>query len=57
MPEEQEIYDQEQIQANPLWALAFHLSEIDNDNAPIGWSSYIWKARSIMGTFDVTKKS
>ncbi len=33
-------YVQEEIDANPEWKLAFLLSEIDNDNAPLGWSKY-----------------
>jgi len=34
-------YDKELIDANPVWKLAFLMSETDNDNAPIGWSAYI----------------
>ncbi len=34
-------YVREEIDANPIWTLAFILSELDNDNAPIGWGKYI----------------
>lgn len=30
-------YERDKINANPVWELAFSLSEIENDNAPIGW--------------------
>jgi hypothetical protein len=30
-------YDRGEIDANPEWQLAFSLSEIMNDNAPLGW--------------------
>jgi hypothetical protein len=29
------------IEARADWALAFRLSELDNDSAPIGWAAYI----------------
>lgn len=35
-------YDWEAIMAGPRsWRLAFQLSELFNDNAPLGWSLYI----------------
>ena len=34
-------YVRADIGANPKWELAFLLSELDNDNAPIGWGKYI----------------
>ncbi len=49
-------YDQGQIRANPEWDLAFVLSEIENDNAPIGWSRYIGTAKCLLGAFDITRK-
>jgi hypothetical protein len=39
-------YDRAAIDANPVWKLAFHLSELHNDNAPIGWSAYIPEAKA-----------
>ena len=49
-------YRTEAINADPLWRLAFVLSEIDNDTAPIGWGTYIWKAEALLEVFDVTPK-
>ena len=34
-------YVKAEIDANPDWALAFRMSEVDNDNAPIGWFRYV----------------
>lgn len=45
------------IDANPVWKLAFWMSEIDNENAPIGWSRYVWLASVILNTFDLTRKA
>ena len=36
-----QTYVKAEIDANPTTALAWRLSEIDNDNAPIGWSKYV----------------
>jgi hypothetical protein len=49
-------YDREQIRANPIWDLAFVLSEIQNDAAPMGWSKYIWVAECLLAAFDITRK-
>lgn len=43
-------YVKEQIEANPVWYLAWTLSEIQNDDAPIGWSKYISTARCLMAS-------
>jgi hypothetical protein len=48
-------YDKEQIRANPEWDLAFVLSEIQNDNAPIGWSKYISTAKNLLGVFEIRR--
>lgn len=40
-------YVREQIDADPVWRTAFILSECLNDNAPLGWSKYIWVAESL----------
>jgi hypothetical protein len=44
------------IASNPVWALAFRLSEVDNDHAPIGWSRYILLARWLLATFTLTER-
>lgn len=49
-------YAAEEIEANPEWKLAFFLSEIDNDNAPIGWGRYRSMARALLARFDLTDK-
>lgn len=49
-------YQKEQIDANPVWQLAFSLSEIQNDNAPLGWGKYIWIAECLLANFDVKRK-
>lgn len=38
-------YNRKEIDNNSITKLAFILSELHNDNAPIGWSSYIVIAR------------
>lgn len=40
-------YVKSEIEANPTWRLAFFISEIDNDTAPIGWGRYISIAESV----------
>ena len=49
-------YKQAEIRANPEWDLAFVLSEIQNDAAPIGWSRYVLAAKCLLGAFDVRRK-
>jgi hypothetical protein len=34
-------YDMEKINADHAWRTAFMLSELFNDNAPMGWGKYI----------------
>jgi len=50
-------YQRDLIDANPVWQLAFTLSEIENDNAPIGWSRYIGKAECLLAAYDITPKA
>ena len=50
-------YVKAEIEANPKWALAFRLSEVDNDNAPIGWARYIPLAGWLLTTFELTPKT
>jgi hypothetical protein len=49
-------YVKTEIEANPEWKLAHWMSEIDNDNAPIGWGRYIPLARAILAKFDLTER-
>lgn len=49
-------YNTAEIEANLEWQLAFVLSEIQNDNAPIGWSKYISTARCLLAAYDIKEK-
>ncbi len=49
-------YVKEDIEARPEWDLAYTLSEIQNDNAPIGWSMYVWVAECLLNHYDITPK-
>ena len=42
-------YVKAQIDANPVWAVAWWLSEIHNDAAPMGWARYIPIAEELQG--------
>lgn len=44
-------YVKAEIEASPIWYLAWRLSEVDNDAAPIGWSRYINIATWLLSTF------
>jgi hypothetical protein len=48
-------YDRELITANPEWELAFVLSEIQNDAAPIGWGKYIFAAECLLASYDIKR--
>lgn len=50
-------YVREEIAKNPEWDLAFVLSEIQNDLAPLGWSKYISTAKCLLAAFDIKRKS
>lgn len=50
-------YNKEEIAANPVWELAFSLSEIENDIAPIGWGRYISTASCLLVNYDMKRKS
>lgn len=50
-------YDKTEIEKNPEWRLAFILSEIMNDGAPIGWSKYRGAAVCLLAAYDMTPKS
>ena len=49
-------YAKSEINADPVWQLAFSLSEIQNDNAPIGWSKYIYVAECLLNNYDIKRK-
>lgn len=38
------------IDSDPVWKRAFKLSELENDEAPIGWSKYIPRALAELHT-------
>jgi hypothetical protein len=38
-------YNRLAIDANPIWKIAFMMSEMLNDNAPLGWGRYIDTAK------------
>jgi len=44
-------YVEKEIETRPEWELAFFMSEIDNDNAPIGWSKYVPIAEGILNKY------
>lgn len=46
-------YDQNLIDANPIWKRAFYLSEQHNDLAPLGWHSYVSQAKLELESEDV----
>ena len=48
-------YNAEEINKNPVWQLAFSLSEIQNDNAPLGWARYIFVAECLLAIYKVEK--
>lgn len=50
-------YVRSEIDANPTWHVAFVLSEIMNDQAPIGWGKYISVAGCLLDAFDMTPKA
>lgn len=50
-------YIKDEIEANQEWHVAWVLSEILNDNAPIGWSRYIGTAQCLLAAFDIRAKT
>ncbi len=49
-------YDTDEIKAKIEWYVAWVLSEIMNDNAPLGWSRYIGQAKCLLAAFDMKPK-
>ena len=52
-----ETYNMEEINKNPVDELAFTLSEIMNDNAPIGWTRYRGHAQCLLDNYEIKRKS
>jgi hypothetical protein len=50
-------YVKTEINANPAWSLAFVMSEIMNDNAPIGWGEYIFAAKCLLSRYEIKPKT
>lgn len=44
------------IDADPAWRLAFWMSEVDNDAAPLGWGRYIPMARALLSRYTIEEK-
>ena len=49
-------YVREVIDANPEWKMAFEMSEIQNDNAPIGWGRYICIAEYLFRHYEISPR-
>ena len=49
-------YVKAEIDTNPTWRLAWLLSEVDNDNAPIGWFRYIHMAIWLCDCFEMIER-
>ena len=50
-------YVKAEIDANPQWKLAWSLSEVDNDSAPIGWFRYIHMSNWLLDKYEMTEKA
>lgn len=49
-------YNKDEIKKNPIWELAFIISEIRNDMAPIGWNNYIYLATNLLNHYEMKRK-
>ncbi len=49
-------YNREEIKKKPEWELAFVLSEIQNDTAPLGWGRYIFVAECLLAHYKIELK-
>ena len=49
-------YDMQEIKKNPAWHVAWVISEIQNDKAPIGWSKYIFDAECLLKHFSIEER-
>jgi len=50
-------YHKDEIAAKPEWELAFSISEIVNDSAPLGWSKYIFEAECLLSNYEIKRKA
>ena len=50
-------YNKIEIEAKIEWHVAWVLSEIENDSAPVGWSRFLGKATCLLAAFDMTPKA
>ncbi len=50
-------YQREEIRKKPAWNLAFVISEVLNDSAPIGWAAYIPVAECLLAHFEIKEKN
>lgn len=50
-------YRMEEINANPVWKLAFFMSEIENTTAPLGWGGYILLAKAILSKYELRERT
>ena len=50
-------YDRAEIENNPVWELAFTISEIHNDNAPLGWGRYKYLAECLLHHYDIKRRT
>ena len=49
-------YVQSEIKEKPEWDLAYVLSEIMNDNSPLGWSEYVYVAKLLLSEYEIKRK-
>lgn len=49
-------FNLEVINADPDMELAFCMSELENDNAPIGWSKYLPLAKMLRSHYNISRK-
>lgn len=49
-------YVMAEIRRVPEWEVAHTLSEILNDNAPIGWFKYVGTAKCLLAAYDMRRK-
>lgn len=50
-------YVKAEIEANQTWSIAFMMSELLNDNAPIGWGRYIYAAEQLEKKYKINSKA
>ena len=48
-------YNMDEIASNPEWKLAFLISEVLNDQAPLGWGNYTSVASVIMRRYKLSE--